>query len=37
MRKTLKKLNRGYSEIKPSAMIKGCQSFVGMVNFVSIF
>ena len=29
--------NRGYSETKAPTTIKGCQSFVGMVNFVSLF
>ena len=24
-------------KLKPTTMIKGCRSFVGMVNFVSIF
>ena len=38
MCKTFKKLNRDYSEkLKPPTMIKGCRSFAGMVNFVSIF
>ena len=34
---TLKKLNRGYSEIKTSYNNQRLSSFAGMVNFVSIF
>ena len=30
-------MNQGNSETKASKTIKGCRSFVGMVNFVSIF
>ena len=37
MCKTRKKLNQGNSKLEPPATIKGCRSFVGMVNFVSIF
>ena len=36
MHKTFKKLNQGNSKTKASNN-KGCTSFVGMVNFVSIF
>ena len=27
----------GYSKLKPPMTIKGCRSFTGMVNFISIF
>ena len=37
MYKTLKKLNRGDSEIRASHDDQSCRHFAGMVNFVSIF
>ena len=35
--KALKKQTRSNTKLKPPATPKGCRSFAGMVNFVSIF
>ena len=37
MCKTLKKLKEVIQKLEPPTTIKGCRSFVDMVNFVSIF
>ena len=37
MGKTLKNQNDAIQKLEPPTTIKGCRSFVGMVNFVSIF
>ena len=33
----LRSRNRSHTKLKPPMMVKGCRSFVGMVNFVNIF
>ena len=37
MCETFEKQARGYSNLKPPTTQKGCRSFAGVVNFVSIF
>ena len=37
MCKTIEKLIGGYLKLKPPTTPKGCRSFAGMVNCVSIF